>query len=325
MKRRLLSLFLSLVCLLSLAACGKKEPVKPEDDRVVLTLEGEDICFDYFRYAFLHLRDEFSYLQTDGGMDEAAFEAHLKEQTLSFLLRYRAVALLAEEYGISLSKGDKEDLEDEIDELIDYYGEEAFEAELLRTYMTRYTLTYLKELDSLQMLLKLYAFEEQNGVIRSDDETVLADISKNFTCIRYVYIKKDESKPDNNRSHAETVLGYAKDGQDFKELIRSYGQDNTMLTLIDDGYYYTILSEDTVEEAVAAMNVGEISDLIEVSHGYFIVEKLPLDMDYVDDNFEDLRSLYKNRILEELVEEKMKTITVETTTLWELASTKTVQ
>lgn len=327
MKRRLLSLLALCLCLLCLAACGEESvrSAEAEDDRVVLTIEGEEICYDYFRYAFLRIRDELAYRKNSEGLSDAEFEALVKEQTLSFLLRYRSVQLLAEEADIALTDDEEEEILDEIAELIDVYGEDAFEEELQRTYMTQYTLTYLKRLDTVQTLWKLYATEEQSGVIRCDDETVLADIPEHFTRIRYVYIEKKESVTDQNRSHAELILSYAKEGQDFKELIRSYGEDNTMLLLIDDGYYYTILSEDAVEEAVALLDEGEISDLIEVSHGWFIVQKLPLDMAYVDENFEEFRSLYKNRVLEELVEAKMQTLSVEFGEIWQNATTQTVQ
>lgn len=326
MKRALICLLLAL-CLFALSACDGTKTATPEDDRVVLTLSDEKIYYDYFRYAYLHLRDDLSMGDSTYWESNEEAETLLKEETLSFLLRNRAIQLLAEDYDIALSKAEKEEIDEYIKSAAEQYGsEEAYLAELEATYLTAYTLTYLERFNQIWTQVYLHVTDETSGVLRCDDATVEADIPVNFRRIQYIYLQKDHEHPETSAALAEEVLGYAVGGQDFKKLIRDYGEDNTMLTKIEDGYYYTLLSIDKiVEAAVEQLDEGGISGVIEVSHGYYIVQRLPLDDAYIENNFEEFRAGYKARMFELMIEEKMKTIEVEYSDLWQTVSTATVK
>lgn len=104
---------------------------------------------------------------------------------------------------------------------------------------------------------------------------------------------------------ADEVLSKAKNGEDFESLIKEYGWDPGMETS-PEGYY---VNENTsfVEEfkkAAFELKENEISGLVENdSYGWFIIKRLPVDMDYVEENLDTLRDEYDTPRIQELYQE----------------------
>lgn len=85
---------------------------------------------------------------------------------------------------------------------------------------------------------------------------------------------------------ADDVLKKAKDGDDFTKLVTEYGWDPGMEA--SPGGYYVNQNSRFVKEfkdAAFKLKENEISDLIESeAYGWFIIKRLPVDMDYVEEN-----------------------------------------
>ena len=325
MMKRILSLLLALLCLLALTACGGK--IEPVDDRVVLTLGGEKIYYDYYRYVFLNTK-----LDMDGG--DATFwennpeaEAELTDSVMENLLHYVAIRRLADDYDIALTKEQKQSIEDTLAQAKAYYSdEESYLESMEEAFMTEYAAYYMQEQTLLWQLLYDHVTGELNGIIKADDETVYADIPLNFRRIRYVFIEKKADNAAEAAETAETVLAAANSGSDFDALIREYGDDPDMLRLISDGYYYTLgaIDED-VQKAVEGIAEGEIAPLVEVSYGYYVVQRLPLKNEYVEKNFENFRTQYRARIFSEMLKAEAAAMEKKTTELFEELTVKTMK
>ncbi len=85
-----------------------------------------------------------------------------------------------------------------------------------------------------------------------------------------------ETKED-KKALAEEVLKKAQDGEDFDELVKTYGEDPGQS---EEGYTFTpgaMMPE--FEEAAFALGIGEISGIVETSYGYHIIKRLPGEMD----------------------------------------------
>ena len=101
---------------------------------------------------------------------------------------------------------------------------------------------------------------------------------------------------------AEEVLKKAKDGEDFSKLITEYGWDPGM-EKSPDGYY---INKDTplvqeFKDKSFELKENEISDLVENStYGWFIIKRLPVDMDYVDQNIDNMIIEYDSPAINEL-------------------------
>lgn len=84
-------LFLVFLLILSLTSCG----VKPEDSRVVLTLDGEKIYYDYYKYIFLNTRDDLAYGQDDNYWENNyTGQLELTDSVMETLLRNKAITEL---------------------------------------------------------------------------------------------------------------------------------------------------------------------------------------------------------------------------------------
>jgi parvulin-like peptidyl-prolyl isomerase len=324
--KRVLSLLLALLATLPLlTACGSK--IKPEDDRVVLTLGEEEICYDYYRYVFLNSKRDM-----DGG--DASFwennpeaEAELKEAVMEMLLHYASIRAMAEEYDITLTKELKQSVLDDIEKTKAHYAdEESYLEGMEEAFMTEYTNYYMQEQTLIWQLLYDHVTGEKNNLIPASDEILYADLPKSFRRIRYVFIEKTPKNEAEAAQKAESVLAAAKAGEDFDTLIRNHGQDPDMLRLIADGLYYTLgaIDED-VQEAVETIAEGEIAPIVEVPYGYFIVQRLPLLDAYVEKNFENLRAQYRARIFNEMLKAKAATLEKITTPLFEELTVATLK
>ena len=108
---------------------------------------------------------------------------------------------------------------------------------------------------------------------------------------------------------AEEVLQKAKDGEDFDKLIETYGWD---LGLEDPstGYYFnkdtTGYPEELVTDAFKLKENEVSSELTENStYGYFIIKRLPVDMDYIEQNIEDMIYSYDSPSISKLYTDRM--------------------
>jgi len=300
--------------------------VRPEDNRVVMTLSGEKIYYDYFRYVYLN-----SKADQDLG-EEGYWEAHpeeeavLKETVMEILLKNRAIQLMAEEYGIELTKEQSEEVEKTIANLREQHGsDKAFRESLASAHMTEYTLYYIQSFTQIWNDVYDYVMNDVNGIIRASDSDIEADVAVNFRRIRYVYLEKSKTNPEKTAALAESIYQEAIGGADFDELIREHGEDQTMDGVLEYGYYFTKGQIDPQVEALTdTLKDNEIAPVMDASHGYFIIQRLPIESPYLEKHFEDIRVMYKARIFNEMVSAMAETIEIDYKALYHELNIATV-
>ena len=131
-------------------------------------------------------------------------------------------------------------------------------------------------------------------------------------------VKKAKEKA---KKLAEEVLKKAQDGEDFDKLIEKYGWD---LGLEDPstGYYFnkdtTGYPEELVKDAFKLKENGISTELTENdTYGYFIIKRLPVDMDYVEQNIDDMIYSYDTPAISKLYNEKMDKMEVKYCDQWD--------
>ncbi len=315
---RALSLLFALLLPLSLLSCAGALP-DPIDDRVICTVNGEDICYDEFRYYFLNCKKEL-----DGG-DNSVWEGNeeLKKTFLSrleyALKRAGAIKAMAKKYELKLEKEDRTVIEAYIAQLRDSVSsDEEYRTELDRQFMTEYSLYRVLETQYLFELVRAYVMDESNFILRADDETLRKELETSFWRGAQILIRNDEGDiPAENKALAEDILEKLESGESsFFKLVGTYGEDPGMRGN-ENGYYFTkgqLLSY--IEDAVRSLEEGEHSGVIENVHGYAIVMRLPMEEDYIKAHFEELRDALMNRQYLELLEESIPGIELQTTPLY---------
>ncbi|MDE6149366.1 MAG: peptidylprolyl isomerase [Ruminococcus sp.] len=130
----------------------------------------------------------------------------------------------------------------------------------------------------------------------------------------YKALSEDEQAKAKEKAKklAEEVLQKAKDGEDFKKLVEKYGWDPGMESS-PEGYY---INENTsfvqeFKDTAFKLKENEISGLVENdSYGWFIIKRLPVDMDYVDEHLEDMIKAYDSPKISELYNERTEKMEV---------------
>lgn len=310
--KKLLLVFLSLIMIFSLASCGDK--IKPDDSRVVMTLGDKDIVYDYFRYVFLNAKYDMDNGENDYWDSEEKF-TELKNAVLETLIHNRAIELLAKEHGIKLSKSDKKEIKNSIKAMKE--ADPSYKESMKKVYMSEYTLNYLQTFTVLWGKAYDEITSDESGIIKSDDKTVMADIPINSRCIRYIMVNFTSENKEDKLAEINEALSKAQAGEDFASLVKEYCDDNNMITVRKDGYYYTkgqILEE--IENEAEKLEIGQISNVLTLDNSYFIIERCTLNDEYIEENFSDFVTQYKARVFNEMVSELEKSMEKEYSDIW---------
>jgi foldase protein PrsA len=228
--------------------------------------------------------------------DYADTLAQMREDIVEGLITQKLVNQQVEKNNIALTDDDKKQVKDQLQQLKDAYGEEAFADMLAQQQMTEAELEQLLQEDTAQQKL----FDELTADITVTDDEVKKYYDENkdteFTdpemvTVSHILISIPEDKYsadeatkkaeyDKIKPEAEQVLAKAKAGDDFAELVKQYSDDTGTK---DQGGTLTFSREDQIEPAFieasfALKNKGDISDLVQTSYGYHIIkleEKIP--------------------------------------------------
>ncbi len=317
--KKIISLLLAAVMLSALLiSCGDKEVKlpKPENGKTVFTLGGKKINYDYVKYIYLNTKADMEYGEAEGYWEnnpEALSE--LKKATLDSIVHNRAIEMLAERCKLSLTEKEKKAVADLLSTT--KKDKESWAEAKNDYFFTDYSFAYLQRFSILWGKAYDHVTSPESGLIKSDDETVLSDIPINFRNIRYIYIEYGEKDKAAKLARAEEALAKASSGEDFIGLIKTYGEDATMANFINIGYYYTVGSiNPAVEEAVDELEVGEISPIIDVKDGFFVVQRIDIDLEYAKENVAVFVDYYLGRKFNEMVAEIEKEMEIELTDFW---------
>ncbi len=114
-----------------------------------------------------------------------------------------------------------------------------------------------------------------------DEKEVAAYYTDTFMAAKHILIS--------DKNTASSVLSKIKKGEDFDKLMAEYTEDPGLETN-PDGYVFTsgeMVAE--FENAVKALKVGKVSDLVESDYGYHIIKRIELP-EFESTNYEDVAS-----------------------------------
>ena len=309
---------------LSLFSCGEKYdfPESTEHElETILTIGDYEIPFEQYYYFFMNYKTGY-----DGGDDsywdkndpDAAF-SEIDESVRESLIRCYAVFSLCDDYDIDYRSGDvgksvSEAVKDYIEN--EFGGEEKYLSSIKEAYMNHSVFKFV--LTEFECESRLYDALIDAKVIKTDGQSVISAITDGeFCCAKQILIKNDiGDDPAANRELAEQILTQAQLGVDFDSLIVKYGEDPEMI-VNPNGRYFThgeLIEE--FEEAAFALQIGEISDVVESPVGYHIIMRCEIDEEYVSVNLADLGEAYLTAKFWEAVEKRAESMTVKTTAAW---------
>ncbi len=301
---RLTCAVLALLLCLSALGCGKNK-------KVVLTVGGQEVTYDVFRYTYLNAKAQLdggneAYWQEDAEARRAELDA-LVEETL---VNMYVVLALCEDYGVD---PEGKALQKAVDEYYDHceesYGKD-FEKSLEERFLSKDVLRFLLTVDFAKDEL-FYALEEQGKILKTKEEIIEHAKTDAFIRVDKLLIVNDAGEnPEDNRALAESVLAKARAGEDFSALISRYSEQ------IDtkgnpNGFYITRYEYvETFEKVAFALEVGEISDVIETEDGFCILRRLEKEDAYIEKHYAELRDTYQQAEFNRIIDAKKPSMTV---------------
>lgn len=302
-----------LAAILVVAFLGIKHLIEKQQEQKYLETYGKaavhvgenTVTYDIYRCLYLNYKDTLIADFTDekGNVDTAALHSEIRKCVLNDIRNIYATVSLAADHGMSPTDGDVLGVvESYVTEMKTYYEENGldFEADLEKMYLTESAFKFLESVAVLQDKL-FTVLVSDGGVIEDNDEKVLEILrSDDFIRAKHIFIENDEGEDvENNRAIAATVIDEYKSGVSFDTLIGRFSEDYSMPY---DGYYFT-------QQEAVNLEVGEISGVIESDAGFHILLRLPKDDEYLNNNFNDLKSQYQSITFNDLLEQRAARLT----------------
>ncbi len=262
------------------------------DGNCIMKVGKNRVSLDNYRYFYNTLQ---TYIFEEDFDTREEYEAKLMSEAENMLREYYSVFELAREQDIALSSEDKTVISNTYDYYVEQYGgKESFEQAMAEEQSTPELFRSVLEMRYLKQKLYDTLTDEYMGNIRSDDATVESDIEKNFVRATHILIMNDEGESaEANRALAEDILAKINAGGDFDALVSEYNEDSGMP---QDGYCFTHGEMlEPFEEAAFALDEGRVSGIVESIYGYHIIKRLPLDEEYINDHFEEIRESFITR------------------------------
>lgn len=297
--KKTLLIVLTFILLFSFASCSKVGSGYINKEKVLTCSDGKNVSYDEYRYYYMNYKSTHS--------DAAKEELH--ELVLNALAHDRAITSLAKEYGVKLNSESADKLDEYIQGLIDEKGEEGYKKYLAESYMTGDVFRYTCSQKLLESELRTHLTLEMNNIIDSTDATFEEDLHKNFMATKQILILNNEGDDvETNRAAAEKIYADYLAGEDFDTLVGLYSEED--IAYHESGRYFTkgqMIEE--YEDAVLSMNEGEVYEgVLESEIGFHIIMRLPLDPEYIDEHYNDLREIFKERRCNELIDAEAKKI-----------------
>lgn len=286
---------------------------KVENPGPILTIEGEEIPLDQYRFYYLRTLASVggaeSVIAMAGDQTEEVY-TNLRDSATHSLKLSKVYRDFAAEKGVTVSDELLTELDNSIKQAKESLGEEEFKKSLEAQYFSseeEYRAFMQDILLQQQVLIDVYG------------EDILNNVKENYVHVQHILIPfeteqaasestsggasasasgSESTAADHSAelAKAEEVLEKAKNGDDFAALMTEYSQDPGQP---EEGYTFTkgyMVQE--FEDASYALKEGEISDIVETSYGYHIIKRLPIDeenikenlLQYVDSNMDTVLS-----------------------------------
>lgn len=309
-----LCIIMAAVLCLSCVGCSGSSG---DDSRTLMTAGGYEVSYDVVRYVVMNLKKD--------GITE---EGELRERTLAAIRDIYAVFALASDYGMEfddeyISNLASQAKDSDVEEI---GGKKAFKELLKENYMTDSVYILMAKKDALRDEIMRSMISV--GDIETDEEKLREIIeSDEFIRVKQILITSESAATTddgvyilNGKTHTEeeakALAAEAQEkavaGEDFDALVAEYGQSFYMFGNTD-GYYICRGMWDSVNENAAfALNVGEVSGVIESDVGYSVFKRYEKSGDYIDSHFDEICTNWYNACYVTALEEKAAFTDIET-------------
>lgn len=291
--KKFLSVLLVAALLLSamtLLSCSNED----EQNRTVVGKVGSyDVYYEELRWLTMQYKDLYESSYGEGIWDNAEtaekYRPELERSVYGAIVANYAVLTLCDDERLTLNGEKLIDINSAtVQGLVDDYvnstideagGEMNYNKELKENYLTESLYRFITGVDICENLVfKQYC---ELGFIDDSNDAAYEYITNNFIRTKHIYIQNDvKDSVADNKALAESVRVKLLNGEDLDELISNYSEDGYMSS--ENGYYFTHGQySKAYEDASFALNVGQVSEVIETFSGFYVITRLELDTGYI--------------------------------------------
>lgn len=279
MIKKITTLFLAAMMVFSFVACSASKPTRPAlYDETVLTIDGKDVTYEFYRYYYLTAYNTYS--ERD--------QAKIISDVLTKLRYDKAVDILLTENGLALTEEEKAEIDSMIEMYKTTYGS-TLDAQLSKQNLTidvfKETMTHMIQYNKLFE----YFEKEENKKLDFSDSAVQAVLDKFDSGLHFVVNKGGSLSDEDTEKLAKKVYSMALVAEGFA----SSGELFDLLDSIKQ-------TEEAIDDINSQISGGSSSDSLTTSLSNLtkklgeLNEKLA-KTDYTDGVKNDL-DLYVNRI-----------------------------
>ncbi|MBR6651105.1 MAG: peptidyl-prolyl cis-trans isomerase [Clostridia bacterium] len=323
----------------SLASCASINSSSKEKETVLKVGEYE-VPYELYRYLVLNYKLQVQDKEEDWNDSKKAEEMTKEINVLveSSLRDFYAVFSLATEFGV-----DRENpavnaaVEAELEATRNgYKNQKEYVDALAEGFMTHsaYELLQTNAICSDELYYKMM----NDGAIKADEEflkefiygdgfirikqILIVGESSNRVHDGTVYIPEESHTDEEAKAIAELARSKALAGEDFDNLVAEYGESFQMFGNKDGYYICEGYWDDVNNDAVFALEIGGISEVVESSQGYSVYMRCEKEDSYIDSHFDELRDKYTEAQYSLAVEKRAAEFEITTTELYDSISIK---
>lgn len=304
----------------TLTACSAGRPIKGSEQELtpVGSVDGFDVLYEELEYVTVLYKEMLRAEYGDNIWDDPASAEKYRDELVGYvtdnITANYAILSLCRAVGITTETEEIQAATDKyVDELVaELGGRGEYKAALSEMGLTDSFFRFTIAVEYCRSEL-YYVYTQDLGIIEDDQEVIYDYImDDNFVRTVHVFISNDEGDDvEANRRSAEQVVERIKGGESINTLIgSSYNEDFNLTTT--HGYYFTrgeMLK--TYEDAAFSLEIGQVSDVVETEQGFYVIQRLPLEPDYVLQNLVNLVSQYQYAELNRAIDEHQQTLTFE--------------
>lgn len=264
---------------------------------VIMTVNGIDIPFDEYRYLYNYY--DYSYFS---GGDHSVYEdnpdaySYLLETVESAVLENNWGNILAASNGVKLTDEDLAEIETHMQEQRDEFeSDEEFHDTLAQSSLSE---DLLRRIISQQILCNRIYTELYESL---DDATVKEWLNENYVRVHHVLVAfdeiakeeafaeaTDEELKEEAKKRADALIERINYGEKVYDLAQELAHDPGMVDNTEGYFFTTGEMVEPFEKSAFALKVGEISEPVETSYGYHIIERLEQE-DYMNEHWDEIR------------------------------------
>ncbi|MBQ9121407.1 MAG: peptidylprolyl isomerase [Clostridia bacterium] len=288
MKKILSFLLLCAVTVSVLAGCGYASTA--EEREPVFSLMGYDVPYEVYRFYVMTAKSSYGLLDEEGNTktDDAELLSKAENAAMESVRNLYAALKIAEQYGYSMEDEDIiTEAEAYFEALRDSYEEETdFRRDMAAAYMNKSVVVLVRGAKILEN--KAYEAALENGGIDVSDEALRSFFdSEEVIRVKQILIQREYF------ANAEEVAAIAYEkalvAEDFDTVFDLYTRSGFYT---EDRYLARGETVEEFEEAAFALEIGELSPVVESSAGYSILVRYEKEADLFEEEQESFAEKY---------------------------------